>query len=144
MRVWGRTGENDEIGSLVSDDAVEEGSGVEIGASGGLIGEHVKASGRSTVGVVHVRHLKYFELPWSPPLEPEPRRSSSGSSRSISAPSMKNGSRFSSLYGEISGNHYKDREKSGEDESGAEAGASHFARWNARPRLLPYLNRKIF
>lgn len=63
MRFWGRTGENDEIGALVSDDAVEEGSGVEIGASGGLIGEHVEASGRSTVGVVHVRHLKYFELP---------------------------------------------------------------------------------
>ena len=65
------TGEDDEVGVLVAEDAVEEGGGVEVGAPGHLGREHVLAARGPAVGVVHVRHLHHLERPAAAP-EPHP------------------------------------------------------------------------
>ena len=65
------TGEDDEVGVLVAEDAVEEGGGVEVGAPGHLGREHVLAARGRAVGVVHVRHLHHLERPAVAP-EPQP------------------------------------------------------------------------
>jgi len=65
------TGEDDEVGVLVAEDAVEEGGGVEVGAPGHLGREHVQAARGPAVGVVHVRHLHHLERPAAAP-EPHP------------------------------------------------------------------------
>lgn len=65
------TGEDDEVGVLVAEEAVEEGGGVEVGAAGGLGGEHVEAPRPPPVRVVHVRHLHHLERP-APAPEPQP------------------------------------------------------------------------
>lgn len=89
-----RTSEDDEIRGLVSDDAVDEGGGVEVGAGDGLVREHVEAAGGSAVGVVHVGHLEYLELSRTTPLEEQARSrsrgSAAGSPTSSSSPSLWN------------------------------------------------------
>ena len=63
----GRTREDDEVGVLGADDAVEEGGDVEVGAAGDLLGQHVLARGAPPVRVVHVRHLQHLERAALPP-----------------------------------------------------------------------------
>uniref|UniRef100_A0A0E0EU78 Uncharacterized protein n=1 Tax=Oryza meridionalis TaxID=40149 RepID=A0A0E0EU78_9ORYZ len=53
------------------EEAVEEGGGVEVGAAGGLGGEHVEAPRPPPVRVVHVRHLHHLERP-APAPESQP------------------------------------------------------------------------
>ena len=65
------TGEDDEVGVLGAEEAVEEGGGVEVGAAGALRGQHVSAPGAPPVRVVHVRHLQHLERAALPP-EPQP------------------------------------------------------------------------
>lgn len=64
------TCEDDEVGVLGAEDAVEEGGGVEVGAAGHLGREHVLAGRAPAVRVVHVRHLHHLERPALPP-EPQ-------------------------------------------------------------------------
>lgn len=93
-----RTREDDEIGALGADDAVDEGGGVEIGAGGGLVGEDVEAARRSAVSVVHVRHLQNLELTPPPSTEAE----AAGRRRSTTFPSsLKSRSLFSGIHGDI-------------------------------------------
>jgi hypothetical protein len=65
-----RTSEDDEVGFLGAEDAVEEGGGVEVGAAALLRREDVLARGAAPVRVVHVRHLQHLERP---ALSPEPQ-----------------------------------------------------------------------
>ena len=56
------TCKNNKVGVLSAKNAIEKIGGVEVGAGGFLVGEYIKAAGRSAVGIVHISHLDNFEF----------------------------------------------------------------------------------
>jgi hypothetical protein len=54
------------MGFLGEDHAADKGGGVEVGARGDLSREHVLTRRGLAVGIMHVRHLQYLELPTFP------------------------------------------------------------------------------
>ena len=64
------TGENDEIGLLGLNHPLNKRRRIEVGASRHLGRKHIQTRRRFAVGIVHVRHLQYLELPTSPKSQP--------------------------------------------------------------------------